>query len=507
VPSREERRVAVTLAALQRSLPADLLPYPAGRDVPATPITAVHISELPDPSQYLEGGELLMTTGLSAVPTVAWFRGYFARLQEAGIAGLALGLGPRFPDVPSGFARAADAVDLPLFVVPVHTPFLAISRRYWQMTALTGRRQVADTLAGHRALVEAAAEPNAEAAVIRRLAAGVGGWAAHLSPEGRLRGVHPAPARSYARQLRDEVARLAVAGIHAAATLPVDDQVVVLHPLTDRRGGAGHVAGYVAVGSTGALEPEQRHLVLAGVAVLGAQLNHRRELAVARAAGRSPVLGLLLGGQPDAARALAELVAPEVLDRPHRPSVFAGPESEVALLGEAVAADERCLLVRADGPTLRALVAPAAPTQWLAELARGRPAVRGAVGPAVGWDSLPQAFGLLAGRAGTAEAGTVVELGAAEGSLLAHVEPAVITAWARRRLEPVLAYRRAELVPALAAYLRHSGGWEPAARELGVHRHTLRARIGRVEELLGVDLDDVDVTSEIWLALRSLGRA
>jgi purine catabolism regulator len=496
--------VVVTLAALHRSLPADLLPFPADREVPATPIAAVHISELPDPSRYLEGGELLLTTGLSAVPTAAWFRRYFERLQQAGIAGLALGLGPRFTEVPPGFAQAAQAVDLPLFVVPVRTPFLTISRRYWQVSALSGRRQVADALAGHRALVEAASEPNAEAAVIRRLAAGLGGWAAHLSPEGALRAVHPPSARAHARQLRDEVARLAVAGVHAAATLPVDDQVVVLHPLTDR---SGRLAGYVAVGSVAALRPEQRHLVLAGVAVLGAQLNHRRALAVARAAGRAPVLQLLLGDQPAAARSVATLVAPAVLGQPHRPAVLTGPQPEVASVAEAVAADERCALAWADGNHVRALLSGDASARWLGELVRAWPQVSGAVGPPLAWDSLPEAYGVLAGRAAGAEPGAVVELGAAGGSLLSHVEPAVIIAWARRYLEPVVAYRRADLVPALAAYLRHRGAWEPAAREVGVHRHTLRARIRRAEELLGVDLASVDVTSEIWLALRALGRA
>jgi purine catabolism regulator len=401
-------------------------------------------------------------------------------------------------------------VDLPVFVVPVRTPFLAISRRYWELVALSGRRHVTDALAGHRALVEAAGEPNAEAAVIRRLASGVGGWAAHLSPEGRLRGVHPPPARSYARQLRDEVERLAVAGVHAAATLPVDDQVVVVHPLTDRRDGAGHVAGYVAVGSAGPLEPEQRHLVLAGVAVLGAKLNHRRELAVARAAGTAPVLQLLLGGEPAAARALARLVAPAVLERPHRPVVLVGAEQDVALLAESVAADERCAVVRVDGRTARALVTADASRQWLVDRVAGRAGVAGAIGPAVGWDSLPEAFGVLAGRVGGAEPGSVAEVGAADGSLLEHVDPGLIAAWAQRLLEPVLA-QRADLVPALAAYLRHGGGWEPAARELGVHRHTLRARIHRVAELLGTDLQSadlqsVDATSEIWLALRALGR-
>jgi purine catabolism regulator len=34
-----------------------------------------------------------------------------------------------------------------------------------------------------------------------------------------------------------------------------------------------------------------------------------------------------------------------------------------------------------------------------------------------------------------------------------------------------------------------------------VHRHTLRKRIRRVEELLGRDLDSPGVRAELWLAL------
>jgi PucR C-terminal helix-turn-helix domain len=172
-----------------------------------------------------------------------------------------------------------------------------------------------------------------------------------------------------------------------------------------------------------------------------------------------------------------------------------------------VAADERCVLAWTDRQTLRLLLADEGATRWLADLVRARPEVRGAVGPALEWASLAQAYGLLAGRAGGAEPGTVTELGGGDGSLLAHLEPAIAADWARRYLGPVLDYERAELVPAVAAYLRHGGGWEPAARELGVHRHTLRHRVRRAEELLGVDLGDVDVTAQTWLALRALGRA
>ena len=45
-----------------------------------------------------------------------------------------------------------------------------------------------------------------------------------------------------------------------------------------------------------------------------------------------------------------------------------------------------------------------------------------------------------------------------------------------------------ELLRSLEAFLEQNGQWEKAARELYCHRHTLRYRIRRVEELTGRDL-------------------
>ena len=36
-----------------------------------------------------------------------------------------------------------------------------------------------------------------------------------------------------------------------------------------------------------------------------------------------------------------------------------------------------------------------------------------------------------------------------------------------------------------------------------MHRHTLRYRMRRVEEILGRSLDDPDVRMELWLALKA----
>jgi PucR C-terminal helix-turn-helix domain len=47
------------------------------------------------------------------------------------------------------------------------------------------------------------------------------------------------------------------------------------------------------------------------------------------------------------------------------------------------------------------------------------------------------------------------------------------------------------------------GQWERAARELCCHRHTLRHRMQKVEELTGRDLSQANDRIEFWLALRA----
>ncbi len=60
-----------------------------------------------------------------------------------------------------------------------------------------------------------------------------------------------------------------------------------------------------------------------------------------------------------------------------------------------------------------------------------------------------------------------------------------------------------ELVRSLEAFIECNGQWERAARALFCHRHTLRYRIRRVEELTGRDLSRAQDRIEFWLALRA----
>ncbi len=59
-----------------------------------------------------------------------------------------------------------------------------------------------------------------------------------------------------------------------------------------------------------------------------------------------------------------------------------------------------------------------------------------------------------------------------------------------------------ELVRSLDVFIEHNGHWEKAAGALFCHRHTLRYRIRRIEQLTGRDFSSARDRIEFWLALR-----
>lgn len=92
------------------------------------------------------------------------------------------------------------------------------------------------------------------------------------------------------------------------------------------------------------------------------------------------------------------------------------------------------------------------------------------------------------------------------GSLLPLLADDAVRAFADGLLRALYehdATGRGNLVASLRAWLSRHGQWDAAAADLGVHRHTLRYRMRRVEEILGRSLDDPDVRMELWLALKA----
>ncbi len=113
----------LTVRELLRGLEVRVLAGEAGLDLP---VRWVHISELPDPTPWLSGGELLLTTGMQLEDPEAQ-RAFVARLCDHQLAGLGFGTGFAHPDVPEALLEAAAEREFPVFEVPYELPFIAIT--------------------------------------------------------------------------------------------------------------------------------------------------------------------------------------------------------------------------------------------------------------------------------------------------------------------------------------------------------------------------------------------
>ncbi|GAA1354974.1 hypothetical protein GCM10009612_18340 [Streptomyces beijiangensis] len=84
--------------------------------------------------------------------------------------------------------------------------------------------------------------------------------------------------------------------------------------------------------------------------------------------------------------------------------------------------------------------------------------------------------------------------------LAALTDPDEAAAYARELLTPL---GGGPLPGTLRTWLALHGSWDRTAVALAVHRNTVRQRIARCAALLDADLDDMDVRTELWFALRS----
>jgi PucR family transcriptional regulator, purine catabolism regulatory protein len=122
----------------------------------------------------------------------------------------------------------------------------------------------------------------------------------------------------------------------------------------------------------------------------------------------------------------------------------------------------------------------------------GRPAL----GSALGRSLLEARAALDSGTAGVA---SYRDLGSLE--LLLSLPDAALEAFVDRVLGP--AADNSWLVESLTALLGAGCRWSEAADELGVHRHTLRYRMDRLQEQTGRHPDDPEQRMELWLAVKA----
>ncbi|MFJ3866787.1 PucR family transcriptional regulator [Streptomyces nigra] len=532
----------------------------AGADRLDVPVRWAHVSELADPVPYMEGGELLLITALQLdAEDPEAMRRYVRRLAGAGVVGLGFAVGVNYEEIPKALVDAADEEGLPLLEVPRRTPFLAISKAVSAAIAAEQYQAVTAGFAAQRELTRQALTSGPEG-LLAALASQVNGWAALYDASGAVVATAPEWAGRRAARLTADVERLRERPAPASSVVggPENEDRVELHSLgTGRRPRAA-----LAVGTAAALGTAERYAVHSAIALLTLTTERSRSLQAAEQRVGAAVLRMLLAGQPDHARAVAGGLYGGLLDAPFRVIVAeAAPVSAARVVdsGTRVAltkASAAALVVAADaGDPLGALtevVESAAARAGEAvlvvpETETGRLVVLASDGGAAVAACGEYAAGLEAARAGavpeqpagdqdelvvglSAPAGPIAAAAAykqaeqalsvarrrgrvcveheqlASGSVLPLLADDAVRAFADgllRALHEHDATGRGDLVASLRAWLSRHGQWDAAAADLGVHRHTLRYRMRRVEEILGRSLDDADVRMELWLALKA----
>ncbi|MFC8508237.1 PucR family transcriptional regulator [Streptomyces sp. NPDC057411] len=495
----------------------------AGEDRLDTPVRWAHVSELADPVPYMEGGELLLTTALTLdAEDPEAMRRYVRRLLGAGVVGLGFAVGVNYEEIPRALLDAAREESLPLLEVPRRTPFLAISKAVSAAIAADQYRAVTAGFEAQRELTRAALAEGPDA-VVARLAAHIDGWAALYDTSGSVLAASPEWAARRAARLTADVERLRERPAPASAVVGGTDDRVELQSLgTGRR-----VRGALAVGTGAPLGTAERYAVHSAIALLTLTTERSRSLQAAEQRLGAAVLRMLLAGQPDHARAVAGDLYGGLLDAPFR-LLIAEPASTEASSGEAPLAvlaesleaaaaragesvltvpesEERLMVLAGDGgAVVTACEAYASREAEEAEVFVGLSAPTGPIAAAAAYKQAEQALS-VARRRGRA---LVEHEELAAGSVLPLLADDAVRAFADGLLRALYehdATGRGDLVASLRAWLSRHGQWDAAAADLGVHRHTLRYRMRRVEEILGRSLDDPDVRMELWLALKATG--
>lgn len=453
----------------------------------------VATSELPDPSPFLEGGEILLTTGLVDRTDDEW-RLFASRMREAGVVAVGFGVGLSHPEVPRALSESANALELNLFVVPRRVPFIAVSRAVADLL-WAAEREVDRLALQHQRDLTSAALVGVDQ-LLAALAATVGGAATLYAADGSvIAGKAPESLSTRATPL---IRRMASASGRGASSEISPGSRLAVHPV----GVGARVEAFLVVES----ELAHRVAVTTALALLTLDRERARAERDADRRIRSGALALALRNEADAARLLLEGAGQRVAFPRSRGRVLrargsadalddalarlersAGPVNPLS----ALSGDDLVVLIgagegeRADVIEALDLEVGVGPVRPLISLAESDEAARLALAaatpgrPVVDWTELT----------GTGVDGLI-------GQSALH-------AFASELLEPIAERGDAEeLLDALRAFLNHNGQVGPASAALGVHRNTLRNRLDAAQQVLGRSLQDPQLRADVWIALK-----
>ncbi|SEO72428.1 Purine catabolism regulatory protein-like family protein [Actinacidiphila rubida] len=264
------------------AIPSLRLELAAGRDGLGNVVEAAHASEMLRPAAWLEGAEVVMTTGLLLAEhdrpgtrdtqdardaPDAWAQ-YAADVAGGGAAALILGLGRPLPlqDVPPALARAADDLGLPLLTAPERTPFVAVTKAVFGARAAEERRLLERTLRTQRRLTAATASGDGLDALLRAWQQATGTAVVVCDALGRLLGAAGTDGAAAITEAAGILDAVALRGLRGSADGDLSSGRVQVQPL-----GANRLRGFVLL--LGAGNAESRLLGSVLVSLLSVELD------------------------------------------------------------------------------------------------------------------------------------------------------------------------------------------------------------------------------------------
>jgi PucR family transcriptional regulator, purine catabolism regulatory protein len=501
---------SVTLSENRRSHPAvitvaELLGEPqlglsliAGSEGLGNRITWAHTSDLPRLWEWVTGGEIMMTNGLSIPPDAAGQVELAESLVMAGASALAVGEKMHAPQLLPEFLDACNALPLPVINVPYPLPFIAIARSVAESSLLEESRRLRQTariydllrLAGagdhwQKLLHGVAAELNSRLFVVDR------------------RCLHPWHPES--------------------ETLPATLAADLKHFADPAQGSAKNFQWHRLVDQDVLLMDIPTH-ANALLVVLPASEPHPDAVVLLHAA---TVLGLELSrtvlGLENRLRLGAEFLLQAfdgrygIKDLESRLSEFDIPAQEFLVVSMSSDEGQHLANVHVNlwrhGIPTACLQSPnrlhiAVSKECSEELLRRAvpPGVRIGVSTPTTSAGIQSALQESLWALGTAGGSTEQLVRYAEGpSWLGLTSYEEGKALVQRLLGPVFEYERGrqpDLILTLKTYLDMQRSWQKTAAALFAHRQTIIYRIRKISELTGLDVTETSTLAQLWFALQ-----
>ncbi len=493
----------------------------AGSERAETPVRWVHISEEDDPTPWLTGGELLLTTGL-ALAGPPQQRAFLQRLAGHQLAGLGFGLLVDGQRAPAPLVEEARRLEFPLFEIPRSMPFIDVTKM--ALGRLVNERfdMLRRSVIVQQRLERLVLEDRGIEEIVAAISSAVGASVLLLGAPGQALALHDPAGELSATAVAAIGAQ--IAGRAEARSFVVSDprlaNDVLARPVVPPRGGRPQAWVIVAGGSHG-LGDLERLIVQQAVAVIGLELMRATVASETERRLTGDLLSTALDRNTSPAE-LARRLAPFGIGEEASVLVFAVEDvgRSEGVLAQALNA-EGCPAAlsakRIEGPELLCAIIDASQRDPIELARRACARLEPEVGPVRAGVSRPGGLGLLwrafhearwaleaVGEEDESPVGSWHDLGA-ETLLLSMRDDDALHLYSDRVLGPIVDDPRygEELLRSLEAFIQHHGQWERAARELYCHRHTLRYRMQKVEELTGRDLSQANHRIEFWLALRA----